>query len=116
MFVIGTSKVRPRIDDTFKRDEKMGIYLQLYNFDADEKTRKPDGTVEYEVVRTGDNTKIFEFTEELASMEGASASQTTIEKVLPLQNLEPGEYTIRMRVTDRLKNEVLTLEASFRVI
>ena len=31
-FVIGDSKVRPRIDDIFKRDEKMGIYFKLYNF------------------------------------------------------------------------------------
>ncbi len=26
-FVIGTSKVRPRMDETFKREEKLGIYL-----------------------------------------------------------------------------------------
>ena len=115
-FVIGSSKVRPRIDDTFKRDEKMGIYLQLYNFEADEKTRKPVGSIEYEVIRTGDNQKIFEFTEDVATIEGASANQTTVEKVLPLQNLEPGQYTIRMRVTDQLKNEIVTPEASFTVI
>ena len=42
-FVIGSSKVRPRLDDNFKRDEKMGIYLQLYNFQPDEKTQKPNG-------------------------------------------------------------------------
>ena len=41
-FVIGDSKVRPRIDDAFKRDEKMGIYFKLYNFQPDEKTHKPD--------------------------------------------------------------------------
>ena len=115
-FVIGTSKVRPRIDDTFKRDEKMGIYLQLYNFEPDEKTRKPVGTVEYEVVRTTDNKKIFEFTEQLASIEGASANQTTVEKVLPLQALEPGEYMLRMKVTDKLRNQTLMPEATFRVI
>ena len=115
-FVIGTSKVRPRIDDTFKRDEKMGIYLQLYNFGADEQTRKPDAVVEYEVVRNGDNQKIFEFTENVASMEGSSANQTVIEKVLPLQNLEPGEYTLRMKVTDRLRNASLNPEATFKVI
>ena len=43
-FVIGTSKVRPRLNEHFKRDEKMGIYVQLYNFEPDEKTQKPDGT------------------------------------------------------------------------
>ena len=67
-------------------------------------------------VMTGQcNAKIFEFTEEVATIEGASANQTTIEKVLPLQGLEPGEYTIRMKVTDRLTDSVLTPEATFRV-
>ncbi len=115
-FVIGTSKVRARMGEIFKRDEKMGIYLQLYNFDQDEETRKPKGTIEYEVVRNSDNSMVFEFSEELASIEGASANQTVVEKVLPLQSLEPGEYTIRMTVTDQLKNETLNPEATFRVI
>ena len=115
-FVIGTSKVRPRIDDKFKRNEKMGIYVQLYNFEPDEQTHKPSGSIEYEVVKNGDNKKIFEFAEEVAGIEGASATQTTVEKVLPLQNLEPGEYTLRMKVTDRIRNEILTPETTFTVI
>ena len=41
-FVIGSSKVRPRLSDEFKRNEKMGIYVQLYNFAPDEKTQKPN--------------------------------------------------------------------------
>jgi len=114
-FVIGTSKVRPRIDNKFKRDEKMGIYVQLYNFQADEKSRKPNGTVEYEVIKNGNNKRIFDFTEELASIEGASPYQTTIEKLLPLQNLEPGAYTLKMKVTDRNRNVSLTPEATFTV-
>ena len=49
--MIGGSKVRPRVDDIFKRDEKMGIYLKVYNFGADENTHKPEGRVEYELVK-----------------------------------------------------------------
>jgi len=30
-FVMGSTKVRPRITHTFRRDEKMGIYLKAYN-------------------------------------------------------------------------------------
>ncbi len=115
-FVIGSSKVRPRLGETFKRDEKMGIYLQLYNFAADEKTQKPNATVEYEVTKNGDNKKIFDFKEEVAKADGASAQQYTIEKILPLQNLEPGEYTLKMKVTDRnANNAVLTPSATFKV-
>src|SRR5437588_6344930 len=42
-FVIGTSKVRPRVDDIFKRDEKMGIYFKIYNFGSDGDSRLPEG-------------------------------------------------------------------------
>ncbi len=34
-FVIGDTKVRPRLTDTFDRDEKLGIYTQFYNFSPD---------------------------------------------------------------------------------
>jgi hypothetical protein len=115
-FVIGTSKVRPRMDETFRRNEKMGIYVQLYNFQLDEATKKPNGSVEYEVVKNGDNAKIFEFSEDIAALEGASATQTVIEKILPLQSLEPGDYTLKMKVVDKVRNTTLTPEITFKVI
>jgi hypothetical protein len=113
--VIGSSKVRPRIGETFRRDEKLGVYLQLYNFQPDEKTQKPNATIEYEVVKNGDNAKVFEFTEDVAKLENASATQVVIEKVLPLKSLEPGQYTLRMKVTDRNRNQTLTPSATFTV-
>ncbi|HYP08884.1 MAG TPA: GWxTD domain-containing protein, partial [Bryobacteraceae bacterium] len=115
-FVIGTSKVRPRLNEQFKREEKMGLYVQLYNFAPDEKTQKPDATVAYEVVKNGSNEKVFEFSEEVSTMENSSANQVTIEKVLPLKNLEPGQYTIRMKVTDRKRNQTLNPTATFTVL
>jgi len=114
-FVIGSSKVRPRLSEQFKRDEKMGIYVQLYNFEPDEKTQKPDGSIEYEVLKNGSNQKVFEFAEEIAKMENASANQVTVEKVLPLKDLEPGQYTIRMKVTDRKRNQTVSPSATFTV-
>jgi hypothetical protein len=107
-FVIGTSKVRPRVTETFNRNEKMGIYFQLYNFAPDEKTQKPNGVIEYEVIKNGSNQKIFEFSEEVVKLDGASAQQVTVEKLLPLQSLEPGSYTLKLKVVDRNRNEVLT--------
>ena len=114
-FVIGDSKVRPRVDSVFKRDEKMGIYLKFYNFEGDEKTHKPVGQVEYELVKSGSNDKVFDFSEDLAQVPGASASQVTIEKLLPLKDLAPGQYTIRIKVTDKNRNQVLTPSAQFTV-
>jgi GWxTD domain-containing protein len=113
-FVIGTSKVRPRLGDTFKREEKLGIYLQLYNFEPDEKTKKADGTVEYVITKNGSNEKVFEYTEDLTGLTGG-ASQMVIEKLLPLQSMEPGQYTLRMKVTDKKRNQTLTPSATFTV-
>ena len=67
------------------------------------------------MTKTGDNAKVFEFTEEIAKLENASANQVTIEKVLPLQTLEPGAYTLRMKVTDKNRNQTLTQAAAFTV-
>jgi GWxTD domain-containing protein len=114
MFVIGDSKVRPRINDTFKRDEKMGIYVQFYNFAQDEKTHKPIGQIEYEVVKNGTNEKIFNFTEDVSAVAGTS-TQITVEKLLPLKNLAPGQYTLRLKVTDKTRNQTLTPSAQFTV-
>ncbi|HUO31661.1 MAG TPA: GWxTD domain-containing protein [Bryobacteraceae bacterium] len=114
-FVIGTTKVRPRVTESFKRNEKMGIYFKVYNFGPDEKTNKPNGQVEYEVVKNGSNEKIFDFTEDIASLPGASASQVTIEKLLPLQSLQPGQYTLKLKVTDRNRNQTLSPSAVFTV-
>jgi GWxTD domain-containing protein len=114
-FVIGTSKVRPRLSESFSRDERMGIYLSLYNFGPDEKTQKPSGTIEYEVVKQGTNEKILEFSEDVTAIAGASATQVTVEKLLPLKTLEPGAYTLKMKVTDKLRNQTLTPTANFNV-
>ena len=115
MFVIGDTKVRPRLGDSFRRDEKMGIYLQLYNFGVDDKTHKPNADITYEIVKSGSNEQIYEVTEAVSSIQGASGSQVTIEKLLPLKTLAPGQYELKMKVTDKIRNQTLTPSAKFTV-
>ena len=97
--MIGASKVRPRVDDIFKRDEKMGIYFKLYNFGAGREDPQAERRrSQYEVVKNGTNEKIFDFSEDVAEIPGASASQVTIEKLLPLKG--PGAGTIHVASED----------------
>ncbi|HYK59471.1 MAG TPA: GWxTD domain-containing protein [Bryobacteraceae bacterium] len=114
-FVIGTTKVRPRMDNTFHRNEKMGIYLQVYNFEADEKTRKPDGAIHYEVTKKGSEDKLLDFSQDAGQATGG-ASQIVVEQLLPLQDLEPGQYTLKITATDKKRNQTVTQAASFTVI
>jgi GWxTD domain-containing protein len=114
-FVIGGTKVRPRMGDTFARNEKLGIYMQLYNFEPDETTKKPNGSIQYEITKNGAEKPMFDYTEELSKIAGASAQVVTVEQILPLTTLEPGLYKLKMTVTDKGRNQVLTPSASFTV-
>ena len=116
-FVIGSSKVRPRIDDSFKRNEKMGIYMQIYNLGQSEETSRPAGNVTYQITRLDSPDELLlNFTEDVNSIRGASSRQVVIEKLLPLQSLEPGEYRLSLLVQDDVKNESLTPSATFKVL
>ncbi len=59
MFVIGTTKVVPRVapadgkPPVFKRDQKVNFWMQVYNLGTDEKTHKASATFEYDVVDVG---------------------------------------------------------------
>src|SRR5580658_9249310 len=114
-FVIGDTKVRPRLTDTFNRGEKLGIYTQFYNFSPDEKTKKPNASIEYEITKTGAAQPVLHYTEEVTAIPGASSQKVTVEKLLPLQSLEPGQYTLNMKVVDRNSNQTVTPTASFTV-
>jgi len=116
-FVIGDTKVRPRLGNSFRGDETLGLYFKVYNFEADEGSHKPVGQISYELVKTGTTEKLLDFTEELSDIPGASASQITIQKLLNLQKfkLAPGSYTLRVKITDKNRKQELPLQAQFTV-
>ena len=114
-FVIRSSKVRPRVGDTFKQNEKMGIYTEFYNLGMDEKTHKPAGSVAYEVVNNATKQTVINFSEDISGMPNASSSLVTVEKMLPLNKLSPGQYTLKINLTDKLKNQTIKQSAPFTI-
>jgi GWxTD domain-containing protein len=115
MFSIGDTKVRPRLGNKFTTDEKMGIYLELYNFRSDAATRKPSGSIEYEIDKAGSNEKVLGFSETAGGIENASASQLTIRKLLPLRTFVPGAYTLKVTAIDNNGNQTVRQQADFAV-
>jgi GWxTD domain-containing protein len=111
-FVIGPTKVRPRVGEIFRNDEKLGFYVQLHHFLADPATHKPNGTIEYEIVKTGTSEVVFAYHEDL---QGA-ASEVTIERLLPLNRFAPGSYTFRITVVDKIRNQTITPSATFQIV
>ncbi len=60
-FVIGTTKVRPRVAPadgkpaSFKRNQKVNFWMQVYNLSVDDKTHKASATFEYDVIDAATN-------------------------------------------------------------
>ena len=116
-FVLGASKVRPRINEEFKQDERMGIYLEVYNLGEPDGEEDLDGEVTYQISKLGaPDDLLLDFTEQFDEIRGASPVQVTIEKLLPLTNLEPGDYQLTLKIKDRIRAETLTPSTKFKVI
>jgi GWxTD domain-containing protein len=111
-FVLGSSKVRPRIDGNFTPSDRLGIYLQVYNLKADEKTHKSDANFVY-TVKQGQQ-QIMQFKETSAEMK-QTGDQVTIERLLPLATLAPGKYTLEVSATDKLAQSTISRSADFSV-
>jgi hypothetical protein len=112
-FVIGDTKLRPRVGEEFRSSDRMGVYVQVYNLGLDEDTQMPRATIEYSV-RQGDQV-FLSHTETTAELPRAG-SQLTLEKSVPLEELKPGQYELRIAVIDHIRQVTVNPGADFHVV
>ncbi len=119
-FVIGTTKVRPRVDSadghpaSFKRNQRLNFWMQVYNLSMDGQTKKPSATVEYDIVNSATRKSVVQTTESTDQM-GNVGDQMTLEKSLPLASLAPGTYELTIKVNDKVAKQTITPSAKFVV-
>jgi GWxTD domain-containing protein len=111
-FVLGSSKVRPRLEGDFTTADKLGIYMQVYNLKPSDTTHKSDATFQYTVKKGAE--RIMQFKETSADMK-QTGDQVTIERLLPLATLTPGKYTLEVNATDSLSKQTISRTAEFTV-
>jgi GWxTD domain-containing protein len=114
-FVIGDMKVRSRVDATFHTAERLGLYMQVYNFASDERTGRFSGEVEYDVIRNGTNETVLHVVEDSGNAQQTS-NRFAVQKLLALDTLAPGQYTVRVRILDRTSKQIVSRSAAFSVI
>ncbi|HZC23734.1 MAG TPA: GWxTD domain-containing protein [Candidatus Binatia bacterium] len=121
-FVIGTTKVRPRVPAadgkpaTFKRDKdpKLNFWMQVYNLGVDEKTHKPSATFEYDITNVATNKSVVQKIESTDTM-GNIGDQVTLQKSIVPANLQPGVYKIEIKVNDNISKQTVDPSAVFAV-
>ncbi len=119
-FVIGSTKVRPRVASadgkpvSFKRNQKLNFWMQVYNLSLDEKTHKPSATIEYNIVNTSTNKNVIHTVESTDQM-GNIADQVTLQKTLAASNLPTGIYRINIKVNDNVSKQSVDPSVTFAV-
>ena len=120
MFVIGTTKVRPRVAPSngkpmsFKRGQKVNFWMQVYNLSLDDKTHKPSATFEYDIVNAATNKEVVHAVDSSEKM-GNLGDQVTLQKTVQAANLDPGVYRIQIKVNDNISKQTLGPSATFAV-
>jgi len=111
-FVLGASKVRPRLGAAFTAADRLGVYLQIYNLKIDETSHKASASIEYRITKGKEEVaKFAETTEQLAQ----SGEQVTLEKLISLDRFEPGKYKLEIAITDNHAKQTITPAAEFTI-
>ncbi len=114
-FVLGSLKVIPNATGEFKRDQTMGVYMQVYNVGVDQATLRPSVDVEYvisqkskEVMRIKEDGK--------NGFSSLNSQQMTLARLIPLKDFKPGFYDIQVVIKDNVLNQTITTDKdSFQV-
>src|SRR5580692_11452098 len=111
-FVLGSTKVRPKLDAEFHADQALDIYLQFYNLKVDDKTHKNNLSLDVKVsqgqqtvshdVKTGEELK-------------QNGQQVTYQHVIAPKALAPGKYKLEIQATDLLTKQTISRSADFTV-
>ena len=113
MFAIGPYKVLPNVSGVYKRGQDVGIYMQVYNAGIDQTTLRPAIDVEY--VLQKDGKEVFKQAEDWRGNSDAG-QRLTLARLLPTNNLAPGEYEIVVRVRDKVSGQSLAPTQKFQVV
>ena len=111
-FVIGSTKVRPKLDQAFHSDQDLGLYFQLYNIKVDDKTHKNDVTFNVKVTQGDKQISNNVLTSDQLHQNG---EEVTFQQTGSLRGLAPGKYHIEIQATDQLAKQSVTRATDFSV-
>jgi len=120
MFVIGSTKVRPRMDGAdgspakFTRAQKLNFWMQVYNLGVGEQSKKSSAQIEYDIVNSATKKPVVHAVENSDQL-GNTGDQLTVEKSMSLASLEPGTYELTVKVNDNISKQTIAPTAKFLV-
>jgi GWxTD domain-containing protein len=119
-FVIGNTKLRPRVPDTvstpvtFHRGQNLNFWMQVYNLGIGD-NKKNNATIDYKILDLTTNKTVVD-TQEASDKLNPNADQLTLAKSMSLASLEPGKYKVTIQVNDSETKQEIAQSAAFNVV
>ena len=111
-FVIGTTKVIPNLSRVFRRNDPVGIYLQVYNAAIDQTTLRPAADAEYVLLKDGK--EVSKQVEDWRQISDAG-QRLTLTRLIGSSSLVPGQYEIQVRIRDHVTGQTIERSATFTI-
>jgi GWxTD domain-containing protein len=111
-FVIGTTKVIPNLSRVFRRNDPVGVYLQVYNAAIDQTTLRPAADAEYVLLKNGK--ELSKQVEDWRQINEAG-QRLTLTRLIDSRALTPGEYEIQVRIHDHVTGQTIAPSATFTI-
>ena len=112
MFVIGGAKVIPNLAGNYKKGQEVGVYLQVYNAGIDQTTLRPAVDVEYVLTRNGK--EVLRQAEDWSGLSD-SGQRLTLARLLPTDQLDLGEYELKVSTKDRVGGQAIENKSKFTI-
>ncbi len=117
MFDRGSLKVIPNVGvpPSFKPEQTLGVYMQVYNVAIDQTTLRPGLDVEYLI--TQQDKEVMRLKEDgQDSLSTLNTQQVTLARLIPLKGLKPGVYELTVKVADHVTSKTITRQETFQII
>ncbi len=103
----------PRVSRTFRQNEQLGFFLQVYPAAMDASTGRPDLKLEFAIAPKGSAPERWRDCTRLAL---ASGSRATLARLTSLEPFPPGDYVLAVRAEDRIAGETVQATAAFSIL
>lgn len=110
-FVISRYKVRPLVKPEISTKTPLGIYQEIYDFGLDATTNQPNLSAELQIFQKGQSAEVLKISITAEDFSTRYIDRLLFAKTLETSRLAPGEYVVRLLVTDKIKNETVVSEA-----
>ncbi len=118
--VIGNIHVCPRVTPnpatpvSFKRNQDLNFWMQVYNLGINDQTKSNEAKVTYQIIDSATNTVVFEKEQDSKDF-GEHSDQLTVENTLPMAGLQPGKYKVTIKINDEISKQEIAQSAPFVV-